>query len=363
MKTETMKELLNKFLSKDNPHLTDAEADLIRKISECVIIHDALRQAHATVENAIDENQAHSEPRHALVLGDAGCGKTTLRDLIHAQMPEPEPDTTFKLGIHRHQPLLSLSVPASITPRLLAIHLLAELGDKTSKHGTCYELTERLKFYIRANRVRVVWLDEFQHLLALGRGGKRGASCRLMEACNWIKSIINDTSVSFVLMGTRGTMQLLDYDDQLLRRFTHLSTSLAPFKPPAPDTTELVDFVDELMLSCLDVLPQFDSAEWLKDRPVDAMRLWVATEGVPSRIKDLLIRAALIAHRENARLITMTHFTTAFAQTRQQRLDFEIEQARREQQKNLIQALELKSLNPFAANDTVINQLARKMAA
>ncbi len=158
-------------------------------------------------------------------------------------------------------------------------------------------------------------------------------------------------------------MQLLDYDDQLERRFTHLST-LQAFPMPSGKEAALVDFVDELLLSGVCQLPEFfDSVDWLKDRPVDAMRLWVATEGVPSRIKDLVIRAALNAHRAKSRLISMTHFTAAFEQTRRKRLDFEIAQERRSRQKKLVEALELQSLNPFAANDDVIKQLARKMAA
>lgn len=362
MSTEPISTQLSQYLSSDNPHLTSEEIRLIKVISECVVLHDALRSAHAIVEKAIDENQAHSEPRHALVLGDAGCGKTTLRDMYEHQFPKT--DIPFHLGAHRDQPLLCVSVPASITPRSLAIHILDSLGDHTSKSGTCYELTERLKKYIRGNRVRVIWLDEFQHLFALGKSRRRGASSRkLQEACNWIKSIINDTHVSFVLMGTMETMQLLDHDDQLERRFTHLC-ALEALPIPSATTTALVEFVDELLRSVIDQLPQcFDLAEWLHERPVDAMRLWVATEGVPSRIKDLVIRAALNAFRAQSRVISMAHFTAAFEQTRRKRLDFEVDQVRRAKQMKLVEALQLQSMNPFAANDDVVKQLARKMAA
>jgi energy-coupling factor transporter ATP-binding protein EcfA2 len=347
---------LESFFTPENPLLTDEEAELVSTISGLVVMHDRLREAREVVKHALGENKALREARHTLVLGEAGCGKTTLLDSIRNELPVV--DQTFQLGIQRHQPLLEISLPGSITTRSLAAHMLGALGDTRSHIGTCFDLTERLKRYIRECEVQLIWLDEFQHLLALGKGTKRGASARLSEACNWIKGIINDTKVSFVLMGTPETDEIVKHDAQIERRFTHLA-KLEAFPPPS-ESKELVEFVDELLLNAVQ-LPWFDSADFFFERPTDAMRLWVCSEGVPSRIKDLVIRACLIAKRRDSRLISMLEFTTAFGQTRQKRVDFEAARVRRAQRQSLLQALQQHPINPFGANDEIINTLVRKM--
>ncbi len=350
---------LDRFFTPENPLLTNDEAELVSSISGLVIMHDRLRAAREVVRHALGENKVLSEARHTLVLGDAGCGKTTLLDSIRNEMPPA--DDQFRLGTQRRQPLLEVSLPGAITPLSLAQYMLRALGYHKNLTGTCYKLTEELKDQIRSCEVELIWLDEFQHLLSLGKGTKRGASRRLTEACNWIKGIINDTKVSFVLMGTPETEAIVTHDTQIERRFTHLAT-LEAFPPPSIESTELVDFVDELLLETVQ-LPWFDSADFLFERPVDAKRLWVCSEGIPSRIKDLLIRAALHAKRRDSRLISMVDFTAAFGQTRQKRVDFEAARARRAERRTLLQALEQQKLNPFAANDDVINALVRKMWA
>jgi len=348
------------LLNPNNALLTNEEAEIVKTLSTLVVLHDRLIRAQEVVRNAIAENKAQGEPRHTLVLGDAGCGKTTLLNAIQQKLPPV--DDTFTLGVKRKQPLLKVSLPGSITTRSVALHMLRAVGDTSSLHGTCFDLTERLKQYIETCEVELIWLDEFQHMLALGSGTRRGASKRLSEACNWIKGIINDTKVSFVLMGTMETMAIIDHDSQIERRFTHLAT-LEAFPMPTSGSSEMVTFVDQLMLEAVEELRFFDTAEWLEDRPIDATRLWVATEGVPSRIKDLLIRACLNAKRRDSRVIAMVDFTAAFQDTRKKRMDFEVARARKAKRKTLMQALELQSINPFAANDDVINTLARKMAA
>jgi DNA transposition AAA+ family ATPase len=55
-------------------------------------------------------------------------------------------------------------------------------------------------------------LDEAQHLVDYRRNGA-------YEAADWIKSLMNETSIAFVLIGLKRTENLLLANEQLRRRF------------------------------------------------------------------------------------------------------------------------------------------------
>lgn len=351
---------LDNFLTSQHPRLTDAEVEIICHISGHIVLNDRLTQGGDMIKRILAENAALSEPRHGILIGEAGCGKTTLMDLVKVELPTR--DETFRLGIRSSIPALFISLPSTITPRSMACQMLRAIGDQSGLHGTCFALTERLCRYIKDCQVKLILLDEFQHLLALGRGNKRGANRRLLEARNWIKSVINSTHVSFVVMGMPETVALIEDEDQLERRFTHLLT-MDPFDVPTSGNTEMVDFVDDLLLDACHNLPHFSNAEFLKDCTADASRLFAATAGVPSRLKDLVIRAALAAHRRGSSEIAMIDFTSGFEQRHRARLVFEAAKQRREHRRSLLEALDGRVINPFAASNDEIDQLIMKMAA
>jgi len=359
MNSPVSSEYLSTFLNPEHSVLSDPEKNIIETLSTRVIMHSRLQEARALMQCVATENQSLSEPRHAILIGEAGCGKSTLLDMIVDELPPKE--EAFTLGIRTQQTILVLSLPSTITPRSMAIQMLRALGDQTTLNGTCQELTERLVHYIRQCNVQLVFLDEFQHLLALGRGTANGANKRLVEARNWIKSIINATHVTFVLMGMPETLTLIESEPQLERRFTHLYT-LEPFNVPSKADLQMVQFADALMSATVTDLG-FRSAEWFSSRPDDAMRLYVATSGVPSTIKDLIIRAALIAHRQGDGDISMVHFAQAFSRAKQARLEMEAARLRRDKRRNLVSALEGRVLNPFAAKSDEIRPLVLMLAA
>lgn len=348
------------FLNPERPVLSAEEHHFIEAMSAGIIMHTRLQAARELIQRAAAENGALSEPRHVLVLGESGCGKSTLLDMFTEELPPKE--EVFKLGMRAQQTALIFSLSSTITPRSMAIQILRALGDHSALNGTCQELTERLLLYIRQCNVQLIFMDEFQHLLALGRGSASGANKRLIEARNWIKTVINATHVTFVLLGMPDALALIDSEQQLERRFTHLF-ALNPFDPPSADRQEMVHFADTLLKRAVSSLPTVHSAEWFSHRPDDASRLYLASGGMPSVLKDLVIRAALIAYRAHASEITMTHFASAFVEVRQARLEMEAARIRREKRQTLASAMKGRVLNPFTARWDEVRPLILQVAA
>lgn len=365
-------EIFKNYLDPTRPVLTDDEKSIISHLSGHIVFDSRIQDAIAMIRQIVDENASLSEPRHGLLIGEAGCGKTTLLDILKSEMPEQE--ETFRLGIRTNIPAVMMSLPTNITPRSMAQQALRAMGVQTGLNGTCFELTEQLCRHIRECNVQLFLLDEFQDLLALGRGTKQGQSGRLRGARAWVKSVINQTQVSFVIMGMHESLALVEGEDQLERRFTHVHV-LDPFDIPGSKDTGLVDFVDALLLEAATALPYFNDAEFLgtsglqpadpmiEMRKLDATRMFAATLGVPSRLKDLVIRAALLAHRRQSRCITMADFTEAFEQRHVPRLKYAAGAERRAARQSLLKALDSKVINPFKTGKVEIDQLVMKMAA
>ena len=185
---------------------------------------------------------------------------------------------------------------------------------------------------------------------------------RILAARNWIKSVIVATHVTFVLMGMPETSALIDDEPQLERRFTQV-LNLRPFELPSESETALVNFVDDLIANAVLELNLFTDAELFESNPDNATRLYAATQGVPSTIKDFVIRAALIAHRRESKRIEMDDFARAFTELRQARLEIKAAQLKQEKRLSLAKAVDGRVVNPFCAKADELRPIILQMAA
>lgn len=149
----------------------------------------------------------NEEAEHVMLLGESGVGKSTLLAKYVAKHPAIEHEELTEV------PVFYVALGQSPTPKILAHTLLKALGDPKWHVGKEVELTARLVFLIKQCRVRLVIIDEANHLI--DRGGEK----TLHTAADWLKRLVDATRVSFVLAGIPRTRRLLATNDQLRERF------------------------------------------------------------------------------------------------------------------------------------------------
>lgn len=346
-------QIINQDIATIKGHLTDI-----------IIRHPNLDAAYNLVKSTIDDNRFLSENKHAIIIGEAGCGKSSLIDLYQADYHEEIHE--FTLGTRTNSPAIFSSVPSPVTPKSMSAELLKAIGDRTGLSQTSYQLTERLTYHIQNSQTKVVILDEFQHLLSLGTKNRtQSLSTRLRESMDWLKSLTNKTDATYVLMGMPELLYLIQADPQMSRRFAN-THYLGPFIVPSKEENQLSIFADELLLKTSEiVLKVYDSTyfqeiDYFQDHPDDAFRLYAATEGRPSKVKQLIIDAACIAYKAKVREINMSHFATAL--DRQERASQEAKKMASDMQAIRVKQASKETgvfINPFTEKlDSIRHQVA-----
>lgn len=301
------------------------EAEIIRILTESVVEHQNISDAFEKIRSVVARNEHASEPRHLLLVGDAGCGKSTLCDLIDREFESSMQSTL--LGLQRRSGALITSVPSPVTPRSMAAEMLRALGVTRNLGQTTRELTEELLAVFEQTGTRVIVLDEFQHLFSVGesvevpknkRSGRGGCTSKqLLEVQDWIKSLIVKSGVTFVLVGQPSITALIRSEPQLARRFTQLCR-LSPFALPDSDgPSELGAFVAALIENLILHKKGLDYTEWSASDQESGQRMHLATLGFPSAIKDLVLDACLIARRSGDDTVRLTHFAEAYKLVRE----------------------------------------------
>ena len=333
-------------------------------LGDTIIRHPLLDTGYELIQKTINDNRYLSENKHVIIIGEAGCGKSSLIDLYQAE--HLSETRTFELGCQLESQAIFTSVPSPVTPKSMSAELLKAIGDRTGLSQTSYQLTERLVYQINHSNIEVVFLDEFQHLLSLGTKSRtQSISTRLRESMDWLKSLTNKTDVTYVLMGMPELLYLIQADPQMARRFTN-THYLGPFCEPSSTDNNLSVFADELLLKASELQLQvhnstyFREIDYFQDYNNDAIRLYAATQGSPSNIKQLIINAACTAYLAGSREINMSYFTQA--------LDLQeraTQEAKRTADKRRIIQLKKSSglteeyINPFTENiDAVRNRIA-----
>jgi hypothetical protein len=232
------------------------------------------------------------EPLCMMVTGNSGVGKSTLIAEYARHWPRNDVDDGVQV------PVLKTEVPLPATISGLATQLLRALGVPNPGAGTVDHRRWRLVSMLKKCAVQLVILDEFQHLV------ERGSRRRIETVADWIKSVINETKIPFVLVGMPSARSALEHSAQLARRF-RIRREIEPFDW----VMQPVEF--EKLLQLLDDQLPFPNRAGLASAEI-APRLHLATRGNISVLTTLLRDSGRSALLSGSARLELAHLAESY---------------------------------------------------
>lgn len=267
---------------------------LIKKIENIYVLYPDVKELLNRIKESQFISKLSVEPKCIFITGGTGVGKTSMiRQYTHSY-PKLHDIEGTKVKV------FNTSVPANATVKSMVTAMLDALGDPLSTRGTTTAQSLRLHRLCKACEVEIVIIDEFQHLI----DNKTKRVVR--EVSDWIKMFIVETKIPVVLIGVPESVQILNDNEQLSRRFTS-RYNLSAFD--WHDTEGQKKF--RKFLAEVDKALPFDKLSNLANLEV-ATPLFLASQGIVSRFMSLVKLAALRAISEKSDSITIGHLANAY---------------------------------------------------
>ncbi|CDT77710.1 Putative transposition protein (fragment) [Vibrio diabolicus] len=189
----------------------------ISKAKKAFVSTPSVKTVLRYMDRCRDLSDLDSEPTCMMVFGATGVGKTTI---IKKYLMQNKRDSDAKGDMI---PVLHIELPDNAKPVDAARELLLEMGDPLALYETdLARLTKKLTDLIPAVGVRLIIIDEFQHLV------EEKSNRVLTQVGNWLKMILNKTKCPIVLFGMPYSKVVLQANSQLHGRFS-IQFELRPF--------------------------------------------------------------------------------------------------------------------------------------
>lgn len=250
-----------------------------------MIRYARLAQLYEDIAECCQLSQDTSEPHCMALEGRTGAGKTWWIRSYAAEFPRTEDEGGTQI------PVFYAGLPSPATVKTSASRLLEALGDPAFEKGTLGGMTARLTRLIGACGVKLVILDDIHHLIA------PDTDKVLEQVSHWLKTLIKDTGVPFLVIGIEGRVERVLRSNPELSRLFAVREKLEPFAWNVRDPNALEEF-DHFVELAEGVVggtlsPELERKEWL-------WRLHYASDGVVSYLIQLLRAALLRAGKERS---------------------------------------------------------------
>jgi predicted AAA+ superfamily ATPase len=250
-----------------------------KMIEQIYVIYPRIQATMDKFSYCHQQAKVAGEPEGMLLEGPAGMGKTTLCKYYMSDFP-------IRLAEERTiMPILMAKVEVPASPKSLVTALLTALGDPFSDRGTTVSQTLRLKRLMYECGVELIFLDEFQHFI------DRDSKKVLQTVSDWLKNLMDSTGTPIILVGMPYSHNILDSggNEQLQRRFS-MRVSHKPF-----DWNDVEDREDfRRFLEAVDKKLPLNEWSNISDTNI-AFLLYLASDGIVSKVMRLIRRAASIA--------------------------------------------------------------------
>ncbi|WP_368643437.1 TniB family NTP-binding protein [Castellaniella ginsengisoli] len=264
-----------------------------RQLADVIVQHAAFRDALDLIANALDMGNAVGLFAGVRVIAPSGSGKSLLIDCLQRNIID-SPYLTEPLSVIRTELKESPSV-SQIQGGLLDNfgYGLTGRGRATSNNNEVHAV---LVEAMRAHKVQLVVLDEFQHIFS---PASEKVSTHVLD---WLKRLMNISRVPVVLVGSKLMDRLEGTDRQLTSRIPSV-IRLPAFQCDARWVGFLKAFAKESV--AVDLSPIVG--------PQIALHLFRVTQGVPRELKRLLVQAVMMAIDADEKSIAPARLHAAYA--------------------------------------------------
>lgn len=232
------------------------------------------------------------------ILGNTGAGKTTLIDTWLANAPLHAMETPEGSII----PYLYVLVPSSPKKKGAAAAFLGALHDPNPSRGTEWDMIRRVHNLIKRCKVKMIFVDEFQHLV------DKDTQQVVHAIADFLKDIINQAHVPMVLTGKLGEAEpILQANSQLDRR-VGTPFVLLPFEWDR-NRPETVKEFRTLMRDIDRALP-LDLSDLQNEEM--AFRFYYASDGYLGWIMEIIREAAIRAIDTDCHCLNMPLLAAAY---------------------------------------------------
>lgn len=246
-----------------------------------------------------------SDEEALMICAPVGTGKSFLLKQIHRDFPMMDTDE----GTIR--PVLYLRVPPENNLGGLLSNLLKAMGDPKSTSCTIAARRQRLKILIKAQRTRIILIDEAQAVVPKKGGTDKSENIKLL------RELTDDLHIPIVLTGKEDVVDILEVDSALRSR-VRCTLYLDYFSCKTPeDALDFADYMDVLLGMFPRKLHGFtfttetgEDEIALSSNINNLIRLLLASHGSQRSIRYLLKSIIQISAPDE--VITTAHFARVF---------------------------------------------------
>jgi len=176
-------------------------------VESTLVPHHAFEEATRRIEQCFTYSANASEPICIALVGESRTGKS--RALEECEERHSSNRDVEGLNI----PILRVKTPSKPTVKGLAELMLRAMRDPLFDRGTENAKTSRLQTLMQECGTRMVMIDEFQHFV------DKGSHQVMHHVADWLKILVDDSSVALVVAGLPTCQAVLEQNEQLAGRF------------------------------------------------------------------------------------------------------------------------------------------------
>lgn len=194
-------------------------------IETCELPHPIFLEHYKPLKQRIEDAIDGAASRIERVIGPSRVGKSMLINALKREFPES------KIDGRRHVPVLVVSLPTPISPKLLPASVLSALGVPVQRSNTSGAMFNRMVEQLRLARTNVVLFEEASHLVEIG------ARVPPRAAGDWFKTLADILNLTVILFGVPRLERLFEHNEQLRMRAS-AARRLMPYDSRVPQNMQ-----------------------------------------------------------------------------------------------------------------------------